>query len=103
MDNQIIANAGGIQFVSQDQTAKQIVYLDFNGESTTYRNSDLNLAVDVQVKNSGISFEHQAYIVSKLIDLYADSNICFTIEKPVNNEQYSTIYIGNIDDFDEFG
>ena len=33
MDNQIIANAGGVQFVSQDQPAKQIEYWNTNAKA----------------------------------------------------------------------
>ena len=61
MEQQIIAN-GGVQCVPQI-AAVQYVYLDFNGESTTYRNEDLNITIEVDVDDSGMSEEQKQYIL----------------------------------------
>ena len=47
----------------------QYVYLDFDGELTTYRNEDLNITVDVEVKDSGMSEEQKRYILAELSEM----------------------------------
>ena len=100
MEQQIIEN-GGLQYVPQ--IAMQYVYLDFDGESTTYRNEDLNITIEVDVDDSGMSDEQKRYILAELSEKYANKNIVFTAEKPEDIQQYSTIFIGKTDDFDEYG
>ncbi len=100
MEQQIIEN-GGLQYVPQ--IAVQYVYLDFDGESTTYRNEDLNITIEVDVDDSGMSDEQKRYILAELSEKYANKNIVFTAEKPEDIQQYSTIFIGKTDDFDEYG
>ena len=61
MEQQTIAN-GGLQYVSEIELP-QIVYLDFDGESTTYRNEDLDITINVDVEDSGMSEEQKQYIL----------------------------------------
>ena len=63
MEQQIIEN-DGLQYVPQ--IAVQYVYLDFDGESTTYRNEDLNITIKVDVDDSGMSDEQKRYILAEL-------------------------------------
>ena len=98
---QTIAN-GGVQYIVP-QIAVQYVYLDFDGESTTYRNEDLNITIEVDVDDSGMSDEQKRYILAELSEKYANKNIVFIAEKPEDIQQYSTIFIGKTDDFDEYG
>lgn len=101
MEQQIIAN-GGVQYVPEIELP-QIVYLDFDGESTTYRNDDLDITIDVDIEDSGMSEEQKRYILAKLSEIYASEEIVFTIEKPEEEQEYSTIFIGQTDDFEEYG
>ena len=101
MEQQIIAN-GGVQYVPEIELP-QIVYLDFDGESTTYRNDDLDITLDVDVEDSGMSEEQKQYILSELSTKYDLEDIVFTIEKPDEDQEYSTIFIGQTDDFEEYG
>ena len=100
MEQQIITN-GGLQYIPQ--IAVQYVYLDFDGESTTYRNDDLDITLDVDVENSGMSEEQKQYILAELSAKYASKEIVFTTEKPEDGQEYSTIFIGQTDDFEEYG
>ena len=100
MEQPIIAN-DGLQFVPQ--IAVQYVYLDFDGETTTYHNKDLEISLDVKVEDSGMSEEQKRYILAELSEKYASENIVFTVEKPEDNIEYSTIFIGQTDDFEEYG
>ena len=102
MEQQIIAN-GGVQYVPQIPAAQQIVYLDFDGESTAYRNDNLDITIDVDVEDSGMSEEQEHYILAELSAKYALQDILFTIEKPEEDQEYSTIFIGQTDDFEEYG
>ena len=92
---------GGVQYVPQ--IAMQYVYLDFDGEVTTYRNNDLDITLDVEVEDSGMSKEQKQYILAELSARYTLDDIVFTIEKPADMVEYSTIYIGQTDDFDKYG
>ena len=100
MEQQIIEN-GGLQYVPQ--IAVQYVYLDFDGEITTYHNTDLNISLDVKVEDSGMSEEQKRYILAELSEKYASANIVFTVEKPEEIQEYSTIFIGQTNDFEEYG
>jgi hypothetical protein len=55
--------------------AQQIVYLDFDGENTIYRNNDLNVSLDVNVGNSFMSDEQKLYILSQLNEMYKHVNL----------------------------
>ena len=101
MDNQIIANAGGIQFVLQDQTAKQIVYLDFDEELTSY-NGEILVVENVVVQDSSLTNERIADITATLNSKYNAQNIVFVTERPQTGK-YSTVYIGKTSAFDPYG
>ena len=101
MDNQIIANAGGIQFVLQDQTAKQIVYLDFDEELTSY-NGEILVVENVVVQDSSLTNERIADITATLNRKYNAQNIVFVTERPQTGK-YSTVYIGKTSAFDPYG
>ena len=81
----------------------QVVYLDFDGELTQYNNSDLGIDIVADIQNSEISLARQMEILETLTEQYQGTNIRFTIEKPVDNVPYSTVYIGQTDAFDSFG
>ena len=98
MEQPIIAN-GGLQYVPQ--IAIQYVYLDFDGESTSY-NGEILTVDTVKVQDSALTEERIAYIVAELNAKYADQNVIFVTEKP-DTAEYSTIYIGKTSAFDEYG
>lgn len=90
---------GGVQFVPQFTV--QYVYLDFDGELTSY-NGEI-LAVDnVEVENPSLTEECIANIVSELNAEYIAQNIIFLTERPEGTE-YSTIFIGKTSAFDSYG
>ena len=82
---------------------EQIVFLDFDGEKTIYNNSALDLNFSVNVEDSGIDKERQMEILQILNTEYADAGISFTIEKPDDNNYFSTIFIGETRAFDSYG
>ncbi|MBR7138467.1 MAG: hypothetical protein IKD44_02875, partial [Lentisphaeria bacterium] len=94
----MIAN-GGLQYVPQ--LAVQYVYLDFDGELTSY-NGEILTVDNVEVKDSSLTEERIAYIVAELNAKYAAQNVIFVTEKPQNAE-YSTIYIGKTEAFAPYG
>ena len=98
MEQQMIAN-GGLQYVPQ--LAVQYVYLDFDGELTSY-NGEILTVDNVEVKDSSLTEERIAYIVAELNAKYAAQNVIFVTEKPQNIE-YSTIYIGKTEAFSPYG
>ena len=67
MEQQMIAN-GGLQIVPQ--IAVQYVYLDFDGELTSY-NGEILTIDEVEVKNSSLTEERIAHIVAELNAKYA--------------------------------
>lgn len=81
----------------------QYVYLDFDGETTTYRNPELDLLLDVEMNDSGMTEEQKAYILSELTGKYGDSGVVFTTEKPTDTAEYSTVFVGKTDDFESYG
>ncbi|MBR7121804.1 MAG: hypothetical protein IKC94_06140, partial [Lentisphaeria bacterium] len=99
MVQQTIAN-GGVQYVPQT-AVQQIVYLDFDGELTSY-NGEILTVENVEVQNSGVTAERIADIVAELNARYADKNILFVTEKPTVAD-YSTIFIGKTDAFSSYG
>lgn len=81
---------------------QQIIYLDFDGAKTTYCNRELDLEFGVTVESSGLSQERIDEITAYLNHQYASENILFVSEAPIA-EEYSTVFIGNTSDFDEYG
>ena len=92
---------GGVQYVPQIAVVQQIIYLDFDGELTSYKGEILTVE-NVEVKASSLTEERIAGIVSSLNAMYASSGIKFVTERP-NEQEYSTIYIGKNSSFDQYG
>ncbi len=90
----------GIQYIPQI-AVQQIIYLDFDGEVTTYDGEILSID-NVVVQESCLTEERIASIVSELNAKYADSGVVFVTQLPENTE-YSTIYIGKTASFNEYG
>ena len=107
-DKQNIILDSGIQTVipeamlASDVNQTQTIYLDFDGATTSYRNQDLDITIDnVKIEDSGFDTETISLIVASLNEQFWD-DIFFTAEIP-QDEEYSTIYIGKTDAFDEYG
>ncbi|MBO7146407.1 MAG: hypothetical protein J6W81_01505, partial [Lentisphaeria bacterium] len=100
MNEQLIAD-GGVQYVPQIVAVQQIVYLDFDGELTSY-NGEILTIENVTVQDSKLSRERIENILSELNKKYSDQNVHFVTERPVDTE-YSTIYIGKTDSFTPYG
>ena len=98
MEQQSIAN-GGLQYVPQ--IAEQYVYLDFDGELTSY-NGEILTVDNVEVQDSSLTEERIFNIVSALNEKYAAQNVIFVTTRPETAE-YSTIYIGKTSAFDQYG
>ena len=98
MEEQVIAN-GGVQYVPQ--TAVQYVYLDFDGELTSY-NGEILTVDNVEVQDSSLTEERIANIVAELNAQYAAQNVIFVTDRSETAE-YSTIYIGKTSAFDKYG
>ena len=98
MEQQIIAN-GGLQYVPQ--IAVQYVYLDFDGELTSY-NGEILTVDNVEVKNSALTQERIANILAELNAKYAAQNVIFVTQRP-GTAEYSTIYIGKTEAFSPYG
>ena len=98
MEEQVIAN-GGVQYVPQ--IAIQYVYLDFDGELTSY-NGEILTVDNVEVKDSSLTEKRITDIVAELNAKYANKNVIFVTERPTVTE-YSTIYIGKTDAFSPYG
>ena len=98
MEQPIIANCG-LQIVPQ--IAVQYVYLDFDGELTSY-NGEILTIDEVEVKNSSLTEERIADILAELNAKYASQNVIFVTDKPETAE-FSTIYVGKTSSFDEYG
>lgn len=96
---------GGIQTVIPElaTVSPQIIYLDFDGELTSYHNSDLDIRIDdVNVEDSGLTQERIASILKALNDDFAAQNVIFVVERPTETD-FSTIYVGKTSSFNEFG
>ncbi|MBQ7404082.1 MAG: AIDA repeat-containing protein, partial [Lentisphaeria bacterium] len=93
-----LIQSGGVQTVTQ---LNQIVYLDFDGESTSYNGEILNVD-GVVVEDSKLSEERIAEIVAALNEKYVPAGVKFVTERPIDGE-YSTVYVGTTDDFDQYG
>jgi len=83
-------------------TTIQYVYLDFDGERTTYRNRDLNVSLSVSVQNPGFSEAQKQEILSELTAQYKDDGVVFTTEKP-KDSAYSTLFFGQSSAFRKYG
>ena len=92
--------AGGVMYVPQI-AVPQIVYLDFDGELTRYNGEILSLD-RVEVADSLLTADRIADIVAELNTKYVSQNVVFVTERPENAE-YSTIYVGKTDAFNNFG
>ena len=99
MEQLNIAN-GGVQYIPQI-TAVQYVYLDFDGELTSY-NGELLTVENVEVLHSELTEERIENILDELNRKYAAEDVIFVTRRPENVE-YSTIYIGKTSAFDEYG
>ena len=100
MEEQNITS-GGLQYVPQIAETVQYVYLDFDGESTSY-NGEILTIEDIEVTNSELTEKRIETIVSSLNAQYAEKNVVFVTEKPCTAE-YSTIYIGKTEAFSTYG
>ena len=82
---------------------RQIIYLDFDGELTQYRNADLNLSIDnVQVTDSRLTRERIAGIIAGLNTAFSVYDVVFASERP-KDTAYSTIFVGRTNAFDQYG
>ena len=99
MELQNIAD-GGSQHVPQI-AVQQIVYLDFDGETTSY-NGEILALENVEVENPSLTEERIANIVAALNEKYASQGVRFVTERPESAE-YSTIFIGKTAAFDSYG
>ena len=93
---------GGGSMTVPQMIIPQIIYLDFDGAETQYKNSVLGLNIDVTVEDSGLSPERIATITSLLNEHYVDQNVVFVTERPESGD-YSTVFIGKTSDFDKYG
>ncbi|MDD3153880.1 MAG: pre-peptidase C-terminal domain-containing protein [Victivallaceae bacterium] len=81
----------------------QIVFLNFDGASTSYRNDSLELDFKVEVQSASFSTEEKLAILSALAEKYRDQDVQFTLSKPDSGQKYSTVYIGQNDAFEPYG
>ena len=93
-------NNGGLQYVPQ-LAITQIVYLDFDGELTSYNGEILTLD-NVEVKDSLLTAERINNIVTSLNEKYAAQGIQFVTQRPATAD-YSAIFVGKTAAFDQYG
>ncbi|MBO5690021.1 MAG: AIDA repeat-containing protein, partial [Lentisphaeria bacterium] len=91
----------GLQYCPQNADGTQFVFLDFDGAYTVYSNADLGVEYDLTVQDSGISAERQEWILAELNEKYSGSNIVFTNTVAADMGEYSTVYIGMAEGFDD--
>ena len=89
--------SGGIQ----SATNIQYMYLDFDGEVTSY-NGEILTIDNVVVDDSGISAENIRNIVDSLNSLYDGKNVIFVTERPIGID-FSTVYVGYTSSFEPYG
>ena len=94
-------NNGGMQYIPQIAAVQQIVYLDFDGENTSY-NGEILALENVEVQSSELSAERIAFIVAELNARFAGQNLLFVTERPAAGE-YSTVFVGKTDSFSDSG
>ena len=82
-------------------TDLQIIYLDFDGELTSFNGEILTLD-NVEVSHSNLTPERIRKITDSLNLQYAEKNIRFVTEQPLDSN-YSTIFIGKTNAFSEYG
>ena len=99
-ETELIAD-GGIQYVPQITGSQQLIYLDFDGEVTSYNGEILELN-NIEIAPSQISADRINSIVKNLNNLYNEKNVVFVTERPTNGE-YSTVYIGKTSAFENYG
>ena len=93
---------GGIMIATAAPAAvQQIVYLDFDGELTSY-NGEILTIDHVAVEDSGLNTEDISAIADKLNEDFADRGVIFVTERPADGE-FSTIYIGKTSAFEKYG
>ena len=92
---------GGIMIATAAPAAQQIVYLDFDGELTSY-NGEILTIDHVAVEDSGLNTEDISAIAEKLNEDFADRGVIFVTERPADGE-FSTIYIGKTSAFEKYG
>ena len=71
---QIKSIDGGLQFVPQIAADQQIIYLDFDGELTSY-NGEILTVDNVEVQHSEISEERIKNILQQLNEKYFAQNV----------------------------
>ena len=91
---------GGLQYVPQI-AVQQVIYLDFDGDSTSYDGEILSID-GVEVAPSQLTAERIAGITAKLNERYASQGISFVTERPLSSA-YSTIFVGKTAAFDRYG
>lgn len=96
----VITLNGGLQSVPE-LSVPQVIYLDFDGETTSYDGEIL--AIDsVTVQDSQISAERAELIAASLNERYAAENVVFVTTPPADGE-YSTIFVGKSDEISALG
>ena len=91
---------GGLQYVPQI-AVQQIIYLDFDGELTSYNGEILTLD-NVEVQDALLTAERINNIVTTLNERYASKGLQFVTQRPATAD-YSTIFVGKTTAFDQYG
>ncbi len=94
--NTELIHSGGVQKLSRIQ----YVYLDFDGESTSY-NGELLTIDKVELTDSLLTREEIRAITADLNARYSNSNVLFVTDRPFGIE-FSTVYIGYTDDLGDY-
>ena len=79
----------------------QIIYLDFDGASTSFNGSVLQLD-SVSVNDSALNMERIRNILLQLNARFAGENVVFVSERPAAG-RYSTIFVGKSRAFENYG
>ncbi len=94
--NAEVIQSGGVQTLADIQ----YVYLDFDGESTSYK-GEYCAVESVTMTNSRLSASDIALIAAQLNTQYARRGVLFVTERPVGIE-YSTVFIGYTGDLGDY-
>ncbi len=101
-DNRMTAVVASAREVAVPDATPQLVFLDFDGAETFYRNEALDISIkDVSVSSSGFDDVSISLIVSDLNGMFGD-DIVFTASMPATGA-FSTIYVGVTSAFDGYG